>query len=133
MCQMCDFKRDVTLVQSALGILSTVDYENYYAVNKLVTDMVYSIESNEEDEEMLALQETPEECDLPIVVAFRDFHKIVEMLEDTLDYVLERSDDLEALIHQGLDSVGSDDEDPLGHPPDAFASWFDEGDDDEQI
>ena len=131
MCQLCDFKRDMHVVHAVLNILETVDFENFLALTKLVEDMVYSIEKDEGTGEIVGILEAPEDCDIPFVKAMRMLTPIVEMLQSSVEASNQANEIAYDILKDGLDGIGSSEEDEYPDPPDAFASFFNGGDEDE--
>ena len=131
MCQLCDFKRDMHVVQAMFNILETVDFENFLNLTKLVEDMVYTIEEGEFEGEIVGMVEAPEDCDIPFVKAMRMLTPIVEMLSEATTKVHEANEIAYDILSEGLDSIGSSEEDEYPDPPTAFTDFF-KGDDEDE-
>lgn len=133
MCQICDFKRDMHVMQSVMGLLLTVDFENFLALADLIENMVYTIESSEDEdmEEKIRILEAPEDCDIPFVVAMRAFVPIVETLQSSVLQTHNAAEEWYDTLKEGLESIGSSEEDEYPDPPTAFTDFFKGGDEDE--
>ncbi len=131
MCQLCDFKRDMRVVQSTLDLLDTVDFENFLHLTELIENMVYTIETSEGAEEMVKVLTAPEDCDIPFVIAMRMLTPIVEMLQSSTIAVNEANEIAYDILKDGLDGIGSSEEDEYPDPPTAFTDFFEGGDDGE--
>ena len=133
MCQLCDFKRDMRVVNSVLSILETVDFENFLSLVELIENMVYTIETNEDEDtgEVVKILEAPEDCDVPFVVALRIFEPIVKALQTAVLKVERADDTIYDILTKGLDGIGSSEEDEYPDPPTAFTDFFKGGDEDE--
>jgi hypothetical protein len=121
------------VVNSVLGILKTVDFENFLSLIELVENMVYTIETNKGEDmgEEVKILEAPEDCDFPFVVALRIFEPIVETLQTAVLKVERADDTIYDILTEGLDGIGSSEEDEYPDPPDAFTDFFKGGDEDE--
>ncbi len=130
MCQLCTFKRDMSVLQSIFNLLDTVDFENFLALTELVENMVYTIEEGPEKGEIVGILEAPEDCDVPFVVAMRMFTPIVEMLDEASTRIREANEIAYDTLMEGLDTIGSSEENKYPDPPTAFTDFFtgDDGD-----
>lgn len=131
MCQLCDFKRDMYVMQSVMSLLLTVDFENFLALADLVENMVYTIETDGNFEEVTKILEAPENCDIPFVEAMRAFVPVVETLQSSVHQTESAAEEWYAALREGLDSIGSSEEDEYSDPPTAFTDFFKGGDEDE--
>ena len=131
MCQLCEFKRDMRVMQSVISLLLTVDFENFLALTELVGDMVYTIETNEDPDEMVQIVKAPEDCDIPFVVAIRTFVPVAETLQSSVLQTDDAATKWYDILKEGLDGIGSSEENEYPDPPTAFTDFFKGGDDDE--
>ena len=131
MCQLCDFKRDMSMFQATFNILETVDFENFLSLVELIENMVYTIETSEDEEEMVKVLKAPEDCDMPFVIALRTLEPIIEMLQTAMLAIEHADVEIYNILRDGLDDIGSSEEDEYPDPPTAFTDFF-EGDNDDE-
>lgn len=124
MCQMCDYRRDMATIQGVITILETIDFENLYLINDLVARMMYTMETSDEDADVLKiLDNVPKDPETPIAKAMVQFVPVARSFEEALRRIDDVSEDLKQGIEQMLGHTASP-EDAEDGPPSAFTDFF---------
>ncbi len=132
MCQMCEYKRDMKILQSCFDLLATVDFENFFVMSDLVLSMIYTIDINKSfDIDMAALLEVPEDTDHITVTALRGFQSVAMKLQDAHEELQLATEDTIGELRAAMEGIGTAEEDDLNIPPSAFSDFFEGGNHDE--
>lgn len=132
MCQMCEYKRDMKILQSCIDLLTTVDFENFFTMSDLVLSMIYTIDVNKSfDLDMATLLEVPEDTDHVTVTALRRFQSVAMKLQDAQEELRLAAEDIVGELRAAMEGIETAEEDDLDIPPSGFADFFKGGEHDD--
>ncbi len=122
---MCEYKRDMKILQSCFDLLATVNFKNFFVMGDLVLSMIYTVDINKSfDLDMAALLEVPEDADSVTISSLRRFQSVAMKLQDAHEELQLTAEDILGELRAAMEGIGTAEEDDLDIPPSAFSDFF---------
>jgi hypothetical protein len=131
LCDICEFKKDVELLQVTTSILSTIDFERLMAYTELFAKLITLVDSFDEKPEILAFYANEIEVDQDNVaaMAMMDLYEIADAASAFYETCMVRAERTADAVTELLKRVALEEESENHPPPSAFTDFFKGGDD----
>lgn len=131
MCEICEFKKDVELLQATTMIMGQIDFERIVALTDLFAKVITLIDSFGEDKpETFNCRVGEIEVDTSNVaaLAMMDLHEVADAAAAFYDTYVARAERTATAIEELLRRVVLEEESEHTAPPSAFSDFFGGGD-----